>query len=441
MVKEQDILNALKSIIDPDFNRDIVSLGFVKNVRISGGNVAFDIELTTPACPVRSEFQKQARTQVLTIPGVSAVDVNMTSAPHRQSAAQPNIESTLKDVHAVIAVSSCKGGVGKSTIAACLAQELAQRGFKVGLADVDVHGPSIPTLFNLTNKPVAMTADRHLIPHEINGLKVMSFGFLLGDAPAVMRGPLVSRYVQQLLHATHWGELDYLFIDMPPGTGDVQLTVTQSVRLSGAVIVTTRQTLSLVDVQRGILMFEKVEVPILGIIENMSFFLCDKCETTHYIFGGSESGKLEKRFGVETLAEIPLLPELARQLPYPLDNLFIKTAVDKVVMALGKQSIERRRIPDVRFDAKNIYLQWPGEREMTVSNRDLRRNCRCALCVDELSGRALLDPAGIREDIAPKTITPLGNYALGIVWNDGHSSGIYPYKLIEELGNKVSSKQ
>lgn len=343
---------------------------------------------------------------------------------------------TLKDVKTIIAVSSCKGGVGKSTVAACLARDLVRRGFRVGLADVDVYGPSVPTLFNLPNSPVAMNAERHLVPHEVHGLKVMSFGFLLGDAPAVMRGPLVTRYVQQLLHVTAWGPLDYLIVDMPPGTGDVQLTVTQSVRLNGAVIVTTRQTLSLVDVQRGILMFEKVSVPVLGIIENMSFFLCDKCETKHYIFGGSESGKLEKRFGVETLAEIPLLPELARELPYPLDNPFIKTVGDKILAALEKQNSTRRRIPDVYFDAKKIYLRWSEEEKLVVSNRELRSHCPCALCVDELSGKMLLDAERIREDIAPKRITPLGNYALGIDWNDGHSSGIYPYKLIENLAGK-----
>jgi ATP-binding protein involved in chromosome partitioning len=365
----------------------------------------------------------------------------MTAQVRKQPAAQPNIKSTLKNVNAIIAVSSCKGGVGKSTIAACLAQELAQRGFKVGLADLDLHGPSIPALFNLSGKAVQVTKDQHLVPHEINGLKVISFGFLLGDAPAVMRGPLVSRYVQQLLHSTEWGELDYLFIDMPPGTGDVQLTVTQSVRLNGAVIVTTRQTLSLLDVQRGILMFEKVDVPILGVIENMAYFVCDKCDKKHYIFGGSTGGTLEQRFGLETLAEVPLLPEFTRHLPEHLDNQFIKSAVDKVVMAVGKAGIAEKNIPETRFDQKNIYFKWNDAPEITIPNRALRLDCRCAMCVDELSGKTLLQSENIREDIAPKEITPLGNYAIGITWNDGHSSGIYPYKLIKKLTGKVGSMQ
>ncbi|MEI7999605.1 MAG: Mrp/NBP35 family ATP-binding protein, partial [Candidatus Omnitrophota bacterium] len=188
----------------------------------------------------------------------------------------------LSKVKNIIAVSSCKGGVGKSTVAAGVAKALLRQGMKVGLLDADLHGPSIPTLFNLPSVDIRLNEFKMAVPAEVEGLKLMSFGFLLGDAPAVMRGPIVANYIQQLLFQTDWGELDYLIIDMPPGTGDIQLTITQSIRLTGAVIVTTRQTLSLVDVARGILMFEKVKVPILGIVENMAFFICDACEKKHY---------------------------------------------------------------------------------------------------------------------------------------------------------------
>ncbi|OGX25542.1 MAG: hypothetical protein A3D10_08480, partial [Omnitrophica WOR_2 bacterium RIFCSPHIGHO2_02_FULL_48_11] len=266
MINEQVVLKALSQIIDPDFNRDIVSLGFIKNMKLEGAKVSFDIALTTPACPVKSEFQRQAEQFVGAVPGIKEVKVNMTSQPFQRPATAQDVPDTLTQVRSIIAVSSCKGGVGKSTVAAYLAQELARRGFKVGLVDVDIHGPSIPTIFNLSKAEVYVNEKKQFLPIVKNNLKIMSFGFLLGDAPAVMRGPIVSRYVQQILHGTAWGELDYLFIDMPPGTGDVQLTITQTVRLNGAVIVTTRQTLSLVDVARGILMFEKVEVPILGVI-------------------------------------------------------------------------------------------------------------------------------------------------------------------------------
>jgi Mrp family chromosome partitioning ATPase/DUF971 family protein len=433
MVTEQDVLNVLRRIIDPDFNKDIVSLGFVKNIKIEGRDVSLEIELTTPACPVKAEFQRQAEAAVQSIKGIRHVAVRMT-AQQRTQPAPVNAQSALSGTRAIIAVSSCKGGVGKSTVAAHLSQELANRGFKVGLVDVDIHGPSIPALFNLKNVTVTGNEKKQIVPVERNNLKIMSFGFLLGDAPAVVRGPIITQYVQQILHNTAWGELDYLFIDMPPGTGDVQLTITQTVRLSGAVIVTTPQTLSLIDVARGILMFEKVSVPILGLIENMSYFLCDNCDKRHYIFGKNTSGSLKERFGIETLAELPLLPQLTMPLDKPtISNSLIIRAVDNVVMALGKSMLNQKQIPTIKFDPRQVSLTWPDGRQVTVNNRDLRLSCQCALCVDELTGEKTLKEVNIKEDIAPKTITPLGNYAVGVTWNDGHSSGIYPYRNIERL--------
>jgi Mrp family chromosome partitioning ATPase/DUF971 family protein len=433
MIKEAEILNTLRQIIDPDFHKDIVSLGFVKNIKIEGDKVGFDIALTTPACPVKSEFQAQAEQLVKRLPGVKEVNVNMTTLPSGNAAMAAQASETLKKVGSIIAVSSCKGGVGKSTVAGLFAMELAQRGFKVGLADADIHGPSIPTLFDITHPEVYVNQNKEFIPIEKHGLKIMSFGFLLGDAPAVMRGPIVTRYVQQMLYQTAWGELDYLFIDMPPGTGDVQLTITQSLKLNGAVIVTTPQTLSLVDVSRGILMFEKVSVPILGIVENMSYFICDNCSKKHYIFGGQHGGTLLDRFGLETLAEIPLLPQFTVKIDEPIRNEFIMGAVDKTMRALGKQSIEQKQTPMIKFDAQHVYFTWSHGNETMVNNRELRLSCRCALCINELTGEQILKPESIRSDIAPTKIFPLGNYAVGIEWNDGHNSGIYPYKTIHDL--------
>ncbi len=433
-MNQQDILKSLSHIIDPDFKKDIVSLGFVKNINIDGKNVSFDIELTTPACPIKSEFERQAKEAIERLKFFEKIDIRMTSLQPKATS-QPEGPSTLSGVKSVIAVSSCKGGVGKSTVAACLALELAGRGFKVGLLDADIYGPSVPSLFGFTNVTVYMNKAQQLLPLEQNNLKIMSFGFLLGDAPAVMRGPIVSRYIQQLLHQTAWGDLDYLFIDMPPGTGDVQLTITQSVRLSGAVIVTTRQTLSLVDVARGILMFEKVDVPILGIIENMSYFQCDSCDKKHYIFGESHQNTLEDRFGVPILAEIPLLPELTTRLTGPIQNEFVKGAVDHVIRSLGKMTIAKKEVPQIIFNQKEVTLRWPDDETITVNNRDLRLSCRCALCINEITGEVLIKPEKIPPDIQPKSITPLGNYAIGITWSDGHASGIYPYKTIRELAN------
>ena len=327
----------------------------------------------------------------------------------------------LTKVKQVIAISSCKGGVGKSTVAAGFARALSQQGFKTGLLDADIHGPSVPTLFNLISEVKIYSNEfQMMVPIEAEGLKLMSFGFLLGDAPAVMRGPIVTRYTQQLLLHTDWGELDYLIIDMPPGTGDVQLSMTQSVRLTGAVIVTTRQTLSLVDVARGILMFEKVSVPILGVVDNMAFFICDSCEKKHYLFGDSHT--LEQRFGVKTLVEIPLIPDLDLA-------PFMAQGTEAMLKAVEEQARAKTSLPQAGFDAQHIYLTFPDGHKVQANNRDIRLNCMCALCVNELSGKKLIDPAKIRPDIAPKEITALGNYALSITWNDGHSSGIYPYSM------------
>src|ERR1039457_6861184 len=229
----------------------------------------------------------------------------------------------MKQVKHIVAVSSCKGGVGKSTIACALSLELVHRGFKTGLLDADIYGPSLPSLFQLQNAQVKSNEFKMISPIEHKGLKLMSFGFLLGDAPAVMRGPIVTRYIQQLLFQTDWGELDYLILDMPPGTGDVQLTITQSIQLSGAVIVTTHHSLSLVDTARGILMFEKVKVPILGVIENMAYFVSPDSPKKYYIFGEQKAGALSKRFGVKTLAEIPILGELSGDMSIGKTNPYI----------------------------------------------------------------------------------------------------------------------
>jgi Mrp family chromosome partitioning ATPase/DUF971 family protein len=436
MITPEKILESLKIIIDPDFKQDIVSLGFIQNIKINDGHVSLEINLTTPACPIRDEFKKQAEEAVLKIKGVASVAVIM-KASSRTSQMQlktPQHQSQLPNIGCIIAVSSCKGGVGKSTIAAHLAQELADRNFQVGLLDADIHGPSIPALFGLQETRLNITANQKLSPVIKGNLKIMSFGFLLGDAPAVMRGPIVTRYIQQLLFTTDWGNLDYLFIDMPPGTGDIQLTITQSIRLSGAVIVTTPQTLSLIDVARGILMFERVKVPILGLIENMAYFICDNCEKRHYLFGKNTSQILNKRFGIDVLAELPLQEELTKTIaPAATKNPQISAAVDHVIRAVGKISVLKENIPTIESDRKQIHLIWPDGTKWSVHNRQLRLSCQCAFCVNEMTGEKMLQKGNIPEDIHPREIIPLGNYALGITWSDGHSSGIYPYDQLKSL--------
>src|SRR3989338_8087572 len=233
MLTEDTIKKTLSKIIDPDFNKDIVSLGFVKNIKIHGDDsVSVDIELTTPACPVKEKFKQEAEEALNGIPGVKKVFVTMKS----QERDLGNEIKPLKMVKSIIAVASCKGGVGKSTVAANIAVELAHRGYKTGLLDTDIFGPSVPTLFNIHNPRIPYDQQANMLhPLEVNKLKLMSFGFLIGDKPAVMRGPMVTGYIQQLFNQVYWGELEYLILDLPPGTGDIQLTITQLLKLSGAV--------------------------------------------------------------------------------------------------------------------------------------------------------------------------------------------------------------
>jgi ATP-binding protein involved in chromosome partitioning len=432
MVTEEQVLAELSKIIDPDFQRDIVSLGFVQDMVIEDGTVSFTIELTTPACPLSPVFEKQAHDLVGDIPGVEKVLTKMT-ARKREDREMTVETSGLKEVKYILAVSSCKGGVGKSTIAALLAKTLGSRGAKVGLLDTDIYGPSIPTLFNLHQPGVRANEAQQFIPNEVDGIKLMSFGFLAGDGPAVLRGPMVSQYTQQLLHNVAWGELDYLIIDMPPGTGDIQLTISQAVQLDGSVIVTTPHQLSLTDVRKGIMMFDKVNVPVLGVIENMAYFMCDGCDKKHHIFGEAGAGSLEARFGLKTLAELPMTGSLSGSLEALADSDLANETTDVVIRMLGKKSLEKPVQPEITFDAKTITLDWGGGETTTVSNSALRRVCSCALCVDEMTRAPLLDPKSVPMDIHAEKVGIIGNYALVVDWSDGHNTGFFPFTVIREL--------
>jgi len=336
---------------------------------------------------------------------------------------------SLSKVKNIVAVSSCKGGVGKSTIAAALSLELSRRGLKVGLMDADIYGPSLPSLFKLHDVKVRSNEFKLMMPIEQQGLKLMSFGFLLGDAPAVMRGPIVTRYIQQILFQTDWGELDFLIIDMPPGTGDIQLTITQSAQLTGAVIVTTHHGLSLVDTVRGILMFEKVNVPILGVVENMAYFAAPDTGKKYYIFGEQKAGSLSKRFGVKSLVEIPISNELSGDMSTYQGNSYIQQAVQGLLKAIQEKDSSQSDLKDAGFRDGNVVLVFNDGKELSAKAFDLRANCACAMCVSELTGQRMFDPKKIPTDINPVEILPLGNYAVGITWSDGHSSGIYPYSM------------
>lgn len=432
MITEKQVLQALSQIIDPDFQRDIVSLGFIKQLTIDGGEVAFSVELTTPACPIKDQFKADAERVVAELPGVTGVTVTMTARP--QPARKLAKGSGLGKVVNILAVSSCKGGVGKSTVAAMLARNLARRGLRAGILDADIFGPSAPTLFNMHETGVEATPDQYILPRQYENLKVMSFGFMTGDKPSVMRGPMVSNFIQQLLHQVEWGELDCLIIDFPPGTGDIQLTLSQSVQIDGAVIVTTPHELSLTDVRKGIMMFDAVNVPVIGVIENMAYFECDGCNKRHDIFGPSGGSTLRDRFGLETLATLPITTVMSSGLETYAATPAAAKATDAVMRALGKQLILKPAKPEIETSDSHIILQWPGEEPIRIPNRDLRMACSCALCVDEMSRRPILDPASIPADIHAEEVRTIGNYALGITWSDGHSTGFFPYRRLREMG-------
>jgi ATP-binding protein involved in chromosome partitioning len=311
-VSEQQVLDALRPIVDPDFGRSIVDLGFVKNLRIEGPRVAFDIELTTPACPVKAEFERQARERVSSLAGVGEVLVSMTANTRGRrpdAGSQPQGE-ILPGVRNVLAVASGKGGVGKSTVAVNLALALRESGATVGVLDADVYGPSLPLLTGVHERP--QTRDKRILPNQGWGLSLMSMGFFLTEgSPVIWRGPMVHGLVRQFLSDVEWGELDYLVVDLPPGTGDAALTLTQQAPLSGAVIVTTANDLSLIDARKGLAMFEKVSVPVLGIIENMSYFVPpDLPDRRYYLFGQGGGKRVADELGVEFLGEVPIDPRV-----------------------------------------------------------------------------------------------------------------------------------
>lgn len=304
---EAAVLDALGRIQDPDFKKSIVDLGFVKNLGIDDGHVSFSIELTTPACPVKEKFRGDARAAVLGVPGVTEVEVTMT-AKTRASHHEGKPEG-LAQVKNVVAVASGKGGVGKSTVAVNLALALARTGAKVGLLDCDIYGPSIPLMLDVKG-PARATADKKIIPLEGQGLKLMSIGFLVGDdGPVIWRGPMVHGVIRQFLGDVQWGELDYLVLDLPPGTGDAALTLTQTAPIAGAVIVSTPQEVALIDARKGLQMFQRVNVPVLGIVENMSYFVPpDLPDRKYYIFGQGGCERAARDLGTEVLIQIPLQP-------------------------------------------------------------------------------------------------------------------------------------
>ncbi|MBI5652496.1 MAG: iron-sulfur cluster carrier protein ApbC [Chloroflexi bacterium] len=302
MLTEQTVLNALSKVQEPELHRDLVTLKMVRDIQIQNDAVNFTIVLTTPACPLRNQIEAEAKAAVVNA-GARQVaikwDANMPSDQRISGKLNIPVKST-------IAVASGKGGVGKTTVSVNLAVALAQMGARVGLMDADIYGPNIPIMMGINEQPRA-TQDQRIIPLEAYGVKLMSMGFLVAPEQAVIwRGPMLHSAIRQFLTDVEWGDLDYLVIDLPPGTGDVQLTLTQSVPLTGGVVVATPQDVALADVIKGIEMFKKLEVPVIGVVENMSYFLCPHCNERTDIFAHGGAHKMADQYGAPFLGEIPL---------------------------------------------------------------------------------------------------------------------------------------
>ncbi len=308
MATKEGVLEALKTVQDPEIHRDIVSLGMVKNLEVAGGKVTFTVELTTPACPLKDKIQGDCEKALAGIEGITGIEISFGAQVRgsKSGAGQTDLLPTVKNV---VLVAAGKGGVGKSTVAANLAVALKMHGAVTGLLDADIYGPSIPIIMGVKQEPkkVAVNGGFKLEPPMAHGLPVMSIGFFLDpDQAVICRGPMLGKALHQLMADVHWGDLDYLVVDMPPGTGDVQITFSQQLKVSGSLLVATPQDVALADVIRAKNMFDKVMIPIVGIIENMSYFICDGCNKKHDIFSHGGGARVAERFNIPFLGEVPI---------------------------------------------------------------------------------------------------------------------------------------
>ena len=374
-----------------------------------------------------------------------------------ETAAQPTPKSAeklatfdtgLSEVKHIVAVASGKGGVGKSTVSTNLAAALKQLGYRVGLMDADVYGPSVAKMMGDDRRPDVIEGQNMLEPLECRGIKFMSMALLTGaETPVIWRGPMATKLIQQFLHHVAWGELDYLIIDLPPGTGDVQLTLTQSVELTGAVIVTTPQEVAVGITKRGAKMFDQVHVPILGLVENMSQFTCPHCLQTTDIFsrGGGEAAAQE--MGVPFLGAVPIDPAFSSSgdKGHPLMEEkavtpTIQSIFHQIAKSVDKQtehvfdlvSSTKVQIKDLKVEDQHVHIVWSDLMESHLPFRDLRLACPCAHCIDEWTGEARLDPETVPQDVHPTNIQPIGRYALKFSWSDGHYTGLYPFERLRE---------
>ena len=445
MTRQDEVLRQLNRVIEPATGQDVVTLGLIQNLSISeDGGVSFTLDAATQAEEVRQQLKRTSEQAINELTWVT--DTMVMLSPPRQVRENPLLAKSpgLKNVRHIIAVSSCKGGVGKSTVAVNLAYALARQSFRVGLFDADIYGPSLPTMVQLPD-PELYQRDDLIVPLDYMGVKLMSFGYVpSASGAAIMRGPMVTQIINQLLTTTNWGELDYLVLDLPPGTGDVQLTLTQLIPITAAVIVTTPQHLSFVDVVKGIQMFDKLKVPTIALVENMSYFQCPDCSKRHYLFGQGARQRIVDQYGIGHTFELPIDTELSKcgDGGVPLVLLQPKSATTDIMVSLAAavhrevEVLEKglKLRPRVSYiPGTGIEVRLDDEHVSAIHPAELRRKCRCAHCVEEFSGKPLLDPNDVPDHVYPVRMQPMGNYAMAVQWSDGHSSSIFPYEMLIEM--------
>ncbi|MBI4586066.1 MAG: P-loop NTPase [Planctomycetes bacterium] len=433
----ESILQALRRVKDPDLGRDIVSLGFVKDLKVSGDTASFTIELTTPACPVREQMKEEARRAALSVLPIHQVEVKMTAQVRPTKSEQKDRLVPL--VKNIIPVASGKGGVGKSTVSANLAVALQRLGARVGLMDADVYGPSIPTIMGASGSP--LPKDGKLQPLVAHDVKIVSMGFFMPKGDAVIwRGPMLHKAVEQFLADVNWGDLDYLVVDLPPGTGDIQLSLCQLIPLTGAAVVSTPQDVALNVAEKAIIMFNKLRTPVLGLIENMS----------GEIFGRGGVQRYCQVHGLPFLGEIPLSGEIRKTSDSgspiaisdpasPEAQAFLRVAQNLAAQVSIKTSgiTETSERPEpkefAQITKEGLRILWKDGHESLYPFRHLRLRCSCAQCVDEMTGKKRLQEETVPLDVRALALSPVGRYAYHIEWSDGHRSGIYTFEYLREI--------
>jgi Mrp family chromosome partitioning ATPase len=490
--KVTEIMEILKRVIDPESGLDLVSLGLVAMVTVGDNNDA-EISLKQSSLEYIEEIKEVCKKQIMEVPGITTVEVSAVAGNSQPIASSEEVPPAappgMANVKNIIAVSSCKGGVGKSTISVNLAYTLKQSGAKVGILDADIYGPSLPTMVKPPSTEVVYTGTQ-LLPLQHEGVKLMSMGFINSGA-SIMRGPMVNQILNQFVSLTAWGDLDYLIIDMPPGTGDIQLTLAQTLNITAAIIVTTPQRLSFVDVVKGIDLFDTVNIPCVAVIENMASYESysfdddfyaklaakvagvaaagsavsilspnkpeDPLKSTNAIsqaikeavesqksqvrlFGEGHNKRLREMWGIENIVSMPLQTDVSQAAdngtPYVLtnpDSDLASTMVSLAETVIGEISTLSSTSPgSFSYDTERNTIKSDGA---FVSAADLRKDCRCAVCVEELTGRRLLDFSSVPDDIKPLGMAPIGRYAMSVDWSDGHKS-LYPFRQFKSLVNE-----